>query len=489
MMIVAFYLSVCVACSSHAGEVLVHNADELEAAMESAQPGDTVVMADGVWTDAELVFAGKGIEESPITLRPQTPGGVTLTGSRLSISGDWLVAYGLHFKQGQPTEIDHVVQFRGPLGDATNCRLTNTQISHYNPEDPATRYFWVSLYGQNNRVDHCRFVGQNHSGVTVVAWLDGSEARHRIDHNHFLDRPPGDGNGFETLRLGTSEFHDTNAHIVVEHNLFERIDGEMEIISNKCNDNVFRYNTFSESQGTLTLRHGHRATVDGNFFLGRGKDRTGGVRVIGEDHVVTNNYFAGLDDRADGAISLTAAIENTPANGYQHVKNALIAHNTIVDVRGAAITLDWGYGERNRTLLPQGVKIIGNLIQSEHAPLFEGQEGEGWTWQNNIAYGSELGISARQGIAQTDPLLVQDDTGLWRPDPASPAIDGGSSAATIGHDMDGQARADACDIGADERSDEPITRGPLTPADVGPSWANTPQKVDQPSASVTAPTR
>ena len=194
--------------TAFAADIPVADADALEEALAVAQPGDALVMTDGVWRDQEIVFAAQGTAEAPITLRPETPGGVTITGaSNLSISGSHLVVDGLNFEDGTPGDLSHVIQFRGPLGDATHCRLTNTRIANYNPKHVDTRYFWVSLYGTHNRVDHCRFDGQNHSGCTVVAWLDGVPTHHRIDHNHLLNRPRDseDRNGFETMRLGTSK--------------------------------------------------------------------------------------------------------------------------------------------------------------------------------------------------------------------------------------------------------------------------------------------
>ncbi|MEO0514271.1 MAG: polysaccharide lyase 6 family protein [Planctomycetota bacterium] len=438
-------LLIAFALPTQANDVLVHSADELDDVVETLQPGDTVVLSDGTWTDQALVFTGRGAAEAPITLRPQTPGGVTLTGqSNLSISGEYLVVDGLNFVAGGPGDLSHVIQFRGPLGDATHCRLTNTQIKDYNPTEIDTRYFWVSLYGQHNRVDHCRFVNQNHSGVTLVAWIEEQAVHHQIDHNHFLDRPLGNGNGFETIRLGTSKYSNTDAHVLVKHNVFERCDGEIEIISNKSNNNTFLGNTFLDSAGTLTLRHGHRAVVDGNFFLGQGKARSGGIRVMGEDHVVTHNTIADVDDRMDGAISIAAGIENTPANGYQQVKNATIAHNTIVNVKGAAISMDWGIGERQRTLLPEGVTIADNRIQSTHAPLFEGEEGPGFIWQNNLVHGSPLGLAPRDGIVVTDyPMFTLGENGLWQTTP---------------------------DFQQTSISSSNNSRRPLSGQDVGPDW-------------------
>lgn len=457
---------------SHAADFFVSSAADINLAMQSAQAGDALIMTNGTWVDQAIDFAGFGSAGNEITLRAQTPGGVTLSGnSRLSISGDYLVVDGLNFENGAVGESQHVIQFRGSQGNATNSRLTNTQIKDYNPSDLSTRNFWVSLYGQNNRVDHSTFSGQANSGVTLVAWLDNNPANHRIDSNYFANRPVGSENGYETIRIGTSAVSNTNANVLVENNLFERTDGEIEIISNKSNDNTYQYNTFREAAGTLTLRHGNRATVEGNFFLGGGKNATGGIRVIGEDHVIINNYIADVDDRAEGAISISAGVANTPLNGYQQVKNALIANNTIVNVRGNAITFDQGLGSSDRTLLAQDVTVANNLIHSTNEDLFGGQIGSGWTWQNNIAFGANLGVDPGAGILQVNPLLQLGADGLWRPASNSPAIDGGVAQSSVTTDMDGQARIGIIDIGADEFSTAQIVRKPLTASDVGADWS------------------
>ena len=95
---------------------------------------------------------------------------------------------GLKFEGGALAADDHVVEFRGSRGEATNSRLTNSAIIDYNPASVDTRYFWVSLYGQNNRVDHNYFEGQNHSGVTVVVWRR-NRGRPPPDRRQLLRRP------------------------------------------------------------------------------------------------------------------------------------------------------------------------------------------------------------------------------------------------------------------------------------------------------------
>ena len=352
--------------SCFAEDIFVSSASDISDAMDSAQPGDVLIMTDGVWGDQQIDFAGDGTESAPITLRAETVDGVTLNDrSTLSISGSHLVVDGLNFIDGGDNSLNFVIQFRGSEGDASNCRLTNTQILNYNPSDSGERYHWVNLYGQDNRVDHCRLQGQDHSGVTLVVVLNdnGQAARHLIDFNAFLDRPVGDGNGFEGIRIGTSSRATISAQCVVENNLFDRMDGEIEIISNKSADNIYRYNTFRNSAGTLTLRHGKAATVEGNFFLGEGRDRSGGIRVVDSDHVIINNYIADIDDRADAAISLAAGIINTPASGYQIVSNVQILNNTIVDVNGAAVIYDWNFGRTDNGGLQDQIASNVNLHQ------------------------------------------------------------------------------------------------------------------------------
>ena len=171
-------LAFVLAHAASATDFFVSSASDITTAMQSAAPGDTLIMTNGDWTNQAIEFAGDGLDGAPITLRAQTPGQVTLGGSsRLKISGDWLVVDGLNFDGGSLSEGQHIVEFRGSNGHATNSRLTNTAIVDYNPASIDTRYFWVSLYGQSNRVDHNYFSGQSHSGVTVTVWRDSSAAR------------------------------------------------------------------------------------------------------------------------------------------------------------------------------------------------------------------------------------------------------------------------------------------------------------------------
>jgi len=60
-------------------------------AVKNAQPGDTIVLANGKWNDFEILFTGEGEEGNPIRLVAETKGKVILTGqSNLRLAGNHL---------------------------------------------------------------------------------------------------------------------------------------------------------------------------------------------------------------------------------------------------------------------------------------------------------------------------------------------------------------------------------------------------------------
>ncbi|MDT0630916.1 chondroitinase-B domain-containing protein [Rubrivirga litoralis] len=446
---------------------------ELATAISQSQPGDVITMADQRWTDTIISFSANGVEGDSIRLQAETPGGVILDGSsRLRIGGDYLVVDGLRF-EGGAIGGGSVIEFRANSSSpAHHSRLTNTTIVDYNPPSTSTDYKWVSLYGTDNRVDHNYFAGKTHAGTTLVVWLedepDHEPNRHRIDHNHFGPRPPLGENGGETIRIGTSARSMQDSETTVEYNLFEKCDGEIETISNKSGKNVFRSNTFLSTRGSLTLRHGNGARVEGNFFLGNRLPDTGGIRVIGEDHVVVNNYLENL--RGSGfraGISIMNGVPNSPLNRYFQVKNVVIAHNTVVESTAPLVI---GAGENSeRTLPPENVTFANNVLTSIGGSIIrQDDEPVDMVWEANVAYGGSLGIENPGGVTVADPELVAGDDGLLRPAAGSPLLDAADPAFAVALDVDGQPRDATPDIGADERSDAPVLRRPLTAEDVGP---------------------
>ena len=426
-------------------------AEEVARLASAARPGDVIALADGVWRDQVIKFRANGTSGRPITLRATTPGKVVLSGkSSIEIDGEHVVVSGLLFQDG--TGEGDAIALRGH-----HCRLTECAVL-------GGRYkFFVHLFGHENRVDHCYFADKTSEGPTMQVEAPGEPNGHRIDYNHFGQRPPLGRNGGESMRVGYSHQSMNNSRTLVEHNLFERCNGENEIISNKSCENVYRGNTFRECSGFFTLRHGNRSRVDGNFFLGQRARGTGGIRVIGEGHTVINNYLDGLED---GALRITAGIPDSPLVGYFQARDCVIAFNTIVDSRGPLIDLSAGLGRSGRTLLPENITIANNIFAMREGDLLQGSEGAGWRWLGNVAT-----TGAHAGVRVLDPRLARATDGMWRPvadGPLCGAAEGDFTTVTV--DIDGQPRSAKRDVGCDQISEQPIIEHPLTAGVVGPSW-------------------
>lgn len=430
-------------CNEKTG--LVHNVDEFNKAVSKAKPGDRIVLANGVWMDAELVFEGKGEKDKPIVLTVEEKGKVTLEGqSYLQMAGEYLHVEGLVFKNGY-TPTNEVISFQKSKNElCNNCRVTECVIDNYNNPERFESDYWVGIYGKNNRFDHNYLVGKRNLGVTLAVRLNTEESRenhHQIDHNYFGHRPILGSNGGETLRIGTSHYSLTNSNTVVEYNYFDRCNGEHEIISNKSCQNIYRYNTFYECQGTLTMRHGNETLVEGNYFFGNGKSNTGGIRIINEKQKVINNYCEGLTGyRFRGALVIMNGVPNSPLNRYFQVKDSEASNNSFIncdyiqfcagsDAERSAVPVNTVvsnnifYNEAKDDIFTvyddiSGITFEGNILSENIEPIaplgFSKAKIEFERDENGVLLPKDKSIKA--GVTQVQPHATPENTGVsWYP--------------------------------------------------------------------------
>ncbi|MEO0420952.1 MAG: polysaccharide lyase 6 family protein [Pseudomonadota bacterium] len=343
---------------------------EFQAATASLSPGDTVVLSNGRWRDVELVLKGVGREDAPITLRAETPGEVLITGeSNLSLSGEHIVVSGLVFRDGF-TPTSEVISYRTAKDQLANhTRVTNVVIDSFSNPERHSADTWVAIYGKHNRFDHNTLLNKGNRGVTLAVRMNTEASRengHIIERNYFGPRQTLGSNGGETLRIGTSHYSREFANTIVRENYFDRTSGELEIISSKSCGNQIRDNVFFESQGTLTMRHGHYTTVENNYFLGNRKPNTGGIRIINEHQTVRHNYLYGLTGhRFRGALVIMNGVPNGPINRYDPVIDSVLDRNVVID--SDHIQLCAGADEE-RSAPPTGTTMHDNIILSQTTP-------------------------------------------------------------------------------------------------------------------------
>jgi poly(beta-D-mannuronate) lyase len=417
----------------------------LAAAIAQARPGDCVVLADGDYAFPPIGV--KATAEAPFLIRAaHRQKAVVSTGSIALREAAYVTIEGLLFTSSGN------VSFR----DAAHCRLSRCRIR----PDERREVDWVDIEGQSHhiRIDHNDF-GPKHvvGNMLMMGGTNGQVVQHnQIDHNYFHDIAYGGGNGWETIRMGLSGLAPSKGWNVIELNLFRATAGDPETISVKSSDNVLRYNTLRFNPGELVLRHGNRNQVYGNYILGEGNAKAGGIRICGADHRIFNNYLA--DVRSGAAIFLEGGDgDGTDVPGKQHyrVYRTQVVNNTVV---GGRIQVGGAH-----PLEPIDCTIANNLVQGEGITEVAGQ---GTRYAGNIVSAGAVSHTSGE-IRVADPALV-DVNGLWRPGPGSPAIDASAPGFDfVTDDIDGQKRLHP-DVGADERSTETPLHRPLTEADVGP---------------------
>jgi poly(beta-D-mannuronate) lyase len=251
----------------------------------------------------------------------------------------------------------------------------------------------------------------------------------------------------------------SSSHTVIEFNLFRNCGGDPETVSIKSSDNVFRYNTFRAVPGELTLRHGNRNVVYGNYILGDGAATDHGMRVLGQDHKIFNNYIEGVPGAAIFLEGGTSDDSTGALTDFKQVFRAEVVYNTIVNARG--IQLGGAH-----PLNPVDCVVANNIVRGSGS-LIDEVGATNPRYLANIVFGGGGLMKPPDQIRVVDPLLVKAGE-VFKITAGSPAIDAASgSFSYVTEDIDGKVRSSA-DIGADELSPVPAVHHILKETDVGP---------------------
>lgn len=485
--------------------------DDLADAVNASTSGGIFVVKDGIYSDFEATFELYASATNPVIIKAETIGGVILTGESHFVirKSAFITLKGFVFDgKGEDT----LVKLEG----SNNIRITRNTFELETSESIK----WVFVGGiwndnvypfeypsHHNRIDHNIFQNKDTPGhyITIDGSFDatGSEETYyqsqhdRIDYNYFKNNSPRADNEQESIRIGWSEMSLSSGFTIVEHNLFEDCDGDPEIVSVKSCDNIIRHNTFLRSYGTLSLRHGNRNRVEGNYFFGGDKPigtsatgsnlYTGGIRIYGTDHLIINNYMQGLNGtRWDAPITLTLgdAIDGQSSSLSKHFRaeRVTIAFNTLVN---NSHNIEIGFDNNNNYNKDlEDITIANNLITGSENSLVdivdaENDQGDNVTWINNLMSptgnaillsGATLTSFDENEVVDENPFLEFDSAmNIWRTSAATPLYDNTLTASLITEDIDGQERPTPSNPGADHYSLESTRYRPLSPDDVGPN--------------------
>src|SRR5688572_23338032 len=266
--LIAAVVPIAAAASTYEVESLT----ALQARINSAAPGDVIVVKDGIYTTtAPITIERKGAVGKPIRIVAKTPGGVAIAGSDgFDVTGT--AAY---------VEIDGFLLTHASGKTQIRSGASHIRFTH-NVFECAGDGAYITIAGDDTEIDRNEFRNKKTVGNMIDVRGAGSQIAQRvhIHHNYFHDfTSPGPGtNGAETIRFGLSGLSMSKGLGVIEQNLFVRCVGENEMLSIKSSSNIIQDNTLLDSPGAqLTLRHGNDNIVRRNYLRG-----TDGIRIFGD---------------------------------------------------------------------------------------------------------------------------------------------------------------------------------------------------------------
>jgi len=432
--------------------VTVSSVADLQKAIDKAKAGDLILLADGVYTTTEdIAVRGKGTREKPIIIAAQHTGAAEITGKggfSLQSPAAYIIIRGFKFTHAAS---------KAKTGIGTSfCRFTQNIFENQGDGEDLT------IAGSDQEVDHNNFQNKNAMGRFVAIRGEGKQIAERlhIHHNYFNNfASQGGKNGAEALQFGLSGFSLSSSNSVVEYNLFERCEGENELISVKASAVTLRYNTVRDCPAQFTLRHGNKSLVYGNYFF-----NTPGLRIFGDDHLIYSNYFENCSSaivigNGDGEVA-----DGAQLTAHDRPDRVLIAFNTLVNNKENIIQT-----ARKNGMGATYITVANNIIQGGGSAATISGPYTNPQWAGNILFQvKDAGNMPVEGYTMANPKLAKNASGTYHLQAGSLAIDHGMAAyPAVSVDMDGQSRIAPFDIGADEQSRAPVKAHALNPADVG----------------------
>jgi poly(beta-D-mannuronate) lyase len=437
--------------------IIVSSIETLQNAINNANPGDIILLSNGVYIATGNITIDKaGTESKPITIAAQNIGAAEITGSggfNLISPAAYIIIKGFKFTHESS---------KAKAGVGTRfCRFTQNIFETSGKGEDLT------IAGSDHEIDYNTFQNKNAMGRFLAIRGSGNQIAERlwIHHNYFKNfKNQGGANGAEAFQFGLSGFSLSTSNSIVEYNLFEDCAGENELISVKASGVTLRFNTIRNCPAQFTLRHGNKSFVYGNYFI-----HTPGLRIFGDDHFVYSNYFEDCDPaifvgNGDGEVA-----DGAKLTSHDRPDRVLIAFNTLIDNRR-----NFFQSGRKDGLGATFITIAYNIIQGGgpaatiSGPLMNA------IWKGNIIYKTDgAGDMPGNGFRQINPKLARDASGTFHLQSESPVINAVTEKfPAITLDMDGQVRVWPFDTGADESSKAEGKGHILNSLDVGVNAQN-----------------
>lgn len=468
---------------SIAQETFVDTPESFQQAILDAQPGSTIIIRDGTYTDwgtFTVTSSQDAVIDRLLTIKGESEGGVIFQGRAaltLIVRSKYLMLSDLVFDSyaGQfgafgegATGLDGILIFDGAqdviierltfrdihgggvpihimeyLSDRETRRITfqDILVDGYTQTD---RSAFVYIYGGLSRGTPREIVVRDSvfkdrrcaTTIQYCYWLQFGDGADSLTYDSGLVL---DGNTFQDDTLianGQDVLHIQGTAVTITDNHFERV-------------------------GAVHLRDGSGHVIARNTFLDPRTLRQDAALVIhGADHQIVSNAFRSTS-HARTALILGKGTVDSGGGGagpdYVAFQDSLIAHNSFSDFRDASITMAMdsvGHYDGLTTVFPSGIEFHNNLVVQSVGTMFIGDDctSEFTSISHNGRSGAATAGCMSQGTnnTTTDPQ--------WKPNSVtpiygSPVINAGlalPSYVSTNIDLLGNRRDSSPDIGAVE---------------------------------------
>ena len=460
-------LNMLFSLSLSAATITVNSIAALQNACDNSIAGDIIILANGTYQDVTL-----DVNNSNITIKAQTPGGVFLNGyDDINIWSNYVTFSGFQFTSGN-IGTNYLLEVFGNYN-----KLTHLNFSGYF----AKKYIVISGGSRYNEITYCNIEKKPAAaelGCTIqISTSPTVIGYHKISYCSFQNfYGLGGDNGNEPVRIGLGAEYLNKSRTVVEHCYFNNTGlGDSESVSIKCQENVVRFCTFTNQQNAmLCFRNGDNNVAYGNFFI-----NAGGIRVKEANNIYCyNNYFenSGVGSTADAITYVYVAPLVPPTTASPrtlNLNNINFIHNTFYNCGDIDLG---GNGATNNTW-------ANNIFKKSSGSIFTNTN-SGLTWVGNNFQGT-LGTTISSGMISANSFLSLNSEGYFGLSSTSPINNANASYPAILDitsidddpnilfDISGQARPSTVtlkDVGCDEFTTGATTNHPLTLSEVGPSY-------------------
>ena len=283
---------------------------DFDQALLNGDPGDVIVLADGVWDLSAGVswsLGQEGTAENPIIVRPATVDGVTLTmPDDLVVNGAHVHFWNINLTGGTGT--GSTVRFFQP-----NCKWLHSTITG---NTTYARVFSVED-GHNLEIADCTFTDVE--GIEVVMAMSnngggGTRAKNCWFHHWTVDNT-GATSPSEMIQTGQSNLaatpktvaDDDYTRLLVEYmDINWNTAGDSEIISGKSSGDTYRHNYVRSNGGGghLSIRDGDDTVIYGNWI----EDTSLAFRANGNRNLIAYNVVI---ERPAGSTAMQWHLANT----------------------------------------------------------------------------------------------------------------------------------------------------------------------------------